>query len=76
MEIYRKASLRAGGAGHPSRTFGESLEVLISPSRLEDDSRNFYDISATIMPETYRQSLARRPVFSLVRLLVLSLIHI
>ena len=36
--IYRKASLRAGGASHPSRTFAESLEVIISPSRLDDDS--------------------------------------
>ena len=34
MQIYRKASLRAGGASHSSRTFGESLEVMISPSRL------------------------------------------
>ena len=70
MQIYRKASLRAGGASHPSRTFGESLEVMISPSRLDDDSSNFYDISSTNLPEICRQSLVRRPVFSLVRLLV------
>ena len=69
MQIYRKASFRAGGASHPSRTFGESLEVVISPSRLDADSRNFYDISLTILPEIYRQTLfVRRPVFSLVRL--------
>ena len=46
------------------------VEVMISPSRLDDDSRNFYDTSSTILPEIYRQSLVRRPVFSLVRLLV------
>ena len=40
MQIDRKASLRAGGASHPSRTFGESSEVMIWASRL-DDSRNF-----------------------------------
>ena len=38
MQIYRKASLRAGDVGHSSRTFGGSLEVMISPSRLDDDS--------------------------------------
>ena len=70
MQIYRKASLRAGGASHPSRIFGEGLEVMISPSRLDDDSSNFYDISSTNLPEIYRLSLVRRPVFSLVRLLV------
>ena len=37
-QIYRKASLRAGRASHPSRTFGKSLQVMISPSRLDDDS--------------------------------------
>ena len=42
----------------------------MSPSRLEDDSRIFYDISFTTLPEIYRQSLVRRPVSSLVRLLV------
>ena len=68
MQVYRKASLRAGGASHSSRTFGESLEAMISPSRLDDDS--CYDISSTFLPEIYRQSLVRRPVFSLVRLLV------
>ena len=31
---------------------------------------NFYDISSTNLSEIYRQSLVRRPVFSLVRLLV------
>ena len=36
--IPQGKSLRAGGASHPSRTFGESLEVMISPSRLDDDS--------------------------------------
>ena len=46
MQIYRKASLRAGSASHPSRTFGRSLEVIISPSRLDDDSCHFYDISS------------------------------
>ena len=70
MQIQRKASLRAGGASHPSRTFGKSLEVLISPSRLDDDSWILYDISSTILQEIYRQSLVRRPVFSLLRLLV------
>ena len=35
MQIYRKASLRAGGASHPSRTFGESLQVLISTTTPE-----------------------------------------
>ena len=70
MQIYCKASLRAGGASHPSRTFAESLEVMISPSRLEDDSCNFYDIGSTILPEKNRHSLVRRPVFSPVRLLV------
>ena len=69
MKIYCKASLRAGGASHPSRTFGENPEVMISPSRLDDDSSNFYDISSTLLPGIYRQSLVRRPVFSLVRLL-------
>ena len=72
MPIYLKASLRAGDANHPSRTFGESVEVMISPSRLDDDSRNFDDISSTNLPEIYRQSLVRRPVFSPVRLLVRS----
>ena len=43
---------------------------MISLSRLDDDSCSFYDISSTILPEIYRQSLVRRPVFSLVRLLV------
>ena len=43
---------------------------MISPSRLDDDSWHFYDISSTILSETYRQSLVRRPVFSLVRFLV------
>ena len=70
MQIYRKASLRAGGASHPSRTFGESLQLMISPSRLDDDSCSFYDISSTFLPEIYRRSLVRHPVFSLVRLLV------
>ena len=69
MQIYRKASLRAGGASHPSRTLGKSLKVRISPSRL-DDTQNFYDISSAILADIYRQSLVRRPVFSLVRLLV------
>ena len=69
-KIYRKAGLRAGGASHPSRTFGASLEVMITPSHLNDDSRNFHDTSSTIWPEIYRQRLFRRPVFSLVRLLV------
>ena len=69
MQIPRKVSLKAGGASHPSRTFGKSLQVIVSPS-LDDDSRNFYDITSTISPEVYRQSLVRRPVFSLVRLLV------
>ena len=68
MQIYRKASLRAGGASHPSRTFGENLEVITSPSRL-DDSQNFFDISSTILPEIYRQSVVRRPIFSLVHVL-------
>ena len=43
---------------------------MISPSRLEDDSCNFYDIGSTILPEKNRHSLVRRPVFSPVRLLV------
>ena len=38
FEAYCKASLRAGGASRPSRTFAESLEVMISPSQLDDDS--------------------------------------
>ena len=50
--------------------FGESQEIIISPSRLDDDSSNFYDISSTNLPEICRQSLVRRPVVSLVRLLV------
>ena len=33
---------------------GENLEVMISPSRLDDDSCNFYDITSTILPEIYR----------------------
>ena len=70
MQIYCKASLRAGGASHPSRTFGETLEVMISPSRLDDGCRDFYEIISTNLPEIYRQSLVRHPVFSLVRLLV------
>ena len=70
MQIYRKASLRADGASHPSRTFGETLEVMISPSRLDDGCRDFYEIISTNLPEIYRQSLVRRPFFSLVRLMV------
>ena len=70
MQIWRKASLRAGGASHRSGTLRKNLKVMISPSRLDDDSWNFYDFSSTILPETYRQSLVRRPVFSLVRLLL------
>ena len=70
MQIYRKASLRAGGASHPSRTCGRSLEVVISPSRLDDDPWHSYDICSTNFPKLYRQSLVRRPVFSLVGLLV------
>ena len=42
---------------------------MISPSRLQDDSWDFYDISSTILPEIYRQSFVRCPVFFLVRLL-------
>ena len=57
MQIYCKASLRAGDASHPSRTFAESLEVMISPSRLDDDSRNFYEhqfheFATNISPES------------------------
>ena len=69
MQIYRKASLRAGGASHSSRTFGKSLEVMISPSRLNDDSCSLYDLSYTFLPERHRQSLVLRPVVTLVRLL-------
>ena len=73
MQTYRKASLRAGGASHPSGTLGKSLGVMISPSIAVAARRrlpNSYDISSTILPEICRQSLVRRPVFSLVRLLV------
>ena len=70
MQIYPKASLRAGGASHRSRTFGNGLDVMISPSRLDDDARNFY-IGSTFSPEIYRQSLVRRAVLSLVRLLLI-----
>ena len=43
---------------------------MISPSRLDDDSWNFYDFSSTISPAICRQSLVRRSVFSLVSLLL------
>ena len=57
MQIYCKASLTAGGASHPSRTFAESLEVMISPSRIDDDSCNFYEhqiyeFATNISPES------------------------
>ena len=42
---------------------------MISPSRL-DNSGKIHDINSTILPEIYRQIVVRRPVFSLVRLLV------
>ena len=65
------ASLRAGGASRPSRTLGKNQEVIISPSRLDDDSCNFHDISSTILPQTNHQSLVRRSVFPPVRLLLI-----
>ena len=57
MDVYCKASLRAGGASHPSRTFAESLEVMITPSRVHDDSCNFYEhqfheFTTNISPES------------------------
>ena len=71
MQIYHKESLRAGGSSHRSRTFGKSRDVMVSQSRLDDDSRHFYDgMSSTILPETYLQGLIRRTIFSLLRLLV------
>ena len=44
--VYGKRSLRAGGVIHPSGTFGESQEVMVSPSRLDDHSSQFYCISS------------------------------
>ena len=54
---------------NPRRAFGKNLEVIISPSRLDDDSRYFY-ISSTFSSEIYCQSLIGRADFSFVRLLV------
>ena len=66
----RQAS-RACGASHPSRTFGKSLEVMILyRHRGSTTTPEISVISSTNLPEIYRQSLVRRPVFSLVRLLV------
>ena len=69
MQIYRKASLRAGDASHPSRTLGESLEVIIS----HRGSTTTPEISMTSVPQfchKYIARVVRRPVFFLVRLLV------
>lgn len=38
LKVLRKASLRAGGASRRSGTLGKCLEVLMSPSRLDEDS--------------------------------------
>ena len=45
---------------------------MMSPPRLDDEFRNFYDVSFTMLPETYCPSLVRRPASSFVRLLVRS----
>ena len=45
---------------------------MMSPPRLDDEFRNFYHVSFTMLPETYCPSLVRRPASSFVRLLVRS----
>ena len=47
-----------------------SHDIAIAARRRPLKFRNFYDISSTMLPEICRQSLIRRPAFSLVRLLV------
>lgn len=37
-----KACLTTGSASHPSGTIGTNLEVLMSPSRLDEGSRSFF----------------------------------
>ena len=66
-----QASLRAGSASHPSRTFGGSLEVIICHRGSTTAPEISMTYSSTILPEIYRRSLARRPVFSLVRHLLI-----
>ena len=66
MQTYRKASLRAGGASHPSGTLGKSLGVMISPSIAVAARRrlpNSYDISSTILPAIYPRGLFAAPSF-------------
>ena len=63
MQIERLTWLRAGSASCPSGTLGANLEVLISPSPLDEDSWSFCEhpsgtFARKISPES------RSPIFS------------
>ena len=68
--FLRKACLRVGSANHPRPR--ENLEVLISPSWLTKALLTFYVHQFDTVARTIRQSLVRRPVSPLARLLVRS----
>ena len=41
MQMYNKVNLTEDGASHPSGTLGTNLKVVILPSWLDKDYRNF-----------------------------------
>ena len=49
-QLYRKASLTEDGASHLSRTIGTNLEVVISPSWLDEGCCNLYEPRCHTLP--------------------------
>ena len=64
-KLQRQACFREGNASRPSGTLGTGLEVMMSPSQLDEDSQSLHQHHfGTSAPtvDIYRQSLVRHPV--------------